>query len=267
MINLSIITPSFNQGSFIDKTLASVGNSIQNNIYVEHTIFDNLSTDETDKEIKKYILEHQKDNLSIKYIREKDSGQSNAINKGWKIAKGKILTYLNSDDYYEPDVVAKVIDYFENNPKVMWAYGGWNLVDIRGKVLKTVFPKNYSYSDLLNYCNIGQPSCFFRRELIEEFGLLDEKKHLAMDYDLWLRFAQKYEASIMPFVISNLRYYPDAKSSKQTISQLKEMLKINTRYTAPLSFKRVQQYFYFLRGVISAKLSLDKISRMQVNSK
>jgi glycosyltransferase involved in cell wall biosynthesis len=259
---ISIITPSFNHGAFISRTVSSISSSANENLIIEHIIFDNESSDQTDHIIKKYISANNK-NLSIKYFREKDSGQSNAINKGFKIAKGEILTYLNSDDYYEPDVLSKVIDYFEANPDIKWAYGGWNLVDIKGKLLKNIQPQKYSYDKLLNYCNIGQPSCFYRRELVDEFGLLDESKHLAMDYDLWLRFAQKYDAGIMPFTISNMRYYPDAKSSKQTLSQLKEMLAINKQYTKPLSFKRLQQYFYYLRGYISAKLSLDTISRLQ----
>lgn len=263
MFDLSIITPSFNQGKFITQTLQSIIIPNSSNFKIEHIIFDNISTDNTDEAIKNYIKNNKQKNLTIKYFREKDRGQSDAINKGWKIAKGKILTYINSDDFYEPGTLTKVIKYFQKHPKLMWAYGGWNLTNSSGRVFKTVQPTKYSYAKLLDYCNIGQPSCFFRKELIRKVGILDKSKHLAMDYDLWLRFAQKYNPNIMPFIVANMRYHSDAKSSKLVGKQLKEMLYLNSEYTKPMSLPRLRQYFYFIRGVAAVKLGIDQISRSQ----
>lgn len=261
MFDLSIITPSFNQGKFITQTLQSIIIPNNSNFKIEHIIFDNLSTDNTDEVIKNYIKNNKQKNLTIKYFREKDRGQSDAINKGWKIAKGKILTYINSDDFYEPGTLTKVIEYFQKHPKLMWAYGGYNLTNFSSQVFKAVQPIEYSYTKLLDYCNIGQPSCFFREEIIEEIGLLDEHKHLAMDYDLWLRFAQKYDPNIMPFVVANMRYHSDAKSSRLASKQLREMLCLNSKYTRSIGLSRLRQYFYFMRGMVAVKLGVDQISR------
>lgn len=252
---ISIVIPTLNQAEYIEITLESVLD--QKNVNLETLIFDALSSDETPIILRKYKHIFDKNKINIKVIREADRGQSDGINKGWKIAKGQLLTYLNSDDYYEPNVLSKVVSYFKANPDTMWAYGGWNLVDASGEVLSTEIPNKYSYSKLLNYCNIGQPSCFFRSQLLEEFGHLDSNRHLAMDYDLWLRFATEYPAGIMPFVISNMRIHHAAKSSASTIPQQLEMLEIASKYTSWCSYRRLAQYYYFIRGVLSTMLHLD----------
>ena len=107
---VSIITPSFNQGLFIEKTILSVKNQRFKNL--EHIIFDNNSEDKTKDILKKY-------KKFINYTIEQDNGQSHAINKGFKKAKGDIIGWLNSDDIYHPNAVKQIVDYFNKNPNVV----------------------------------------------------------------------------------------------------------------------------------------------------
>lgn len=260
-MKLSIITPSYNQGQFIEKTFKRILDQ-KINFNLEYILIDAISTDNTAKIVRDYKPKFKKAGIEFIYICEKDNGQSDAINKGWKGASGDIVTYINSDDYYEPRVLGRVISFFENNPQTMWAYGGWKLVDKAGKLYKSVNPKKYSKAKLLNYCNIGQPSCFFRRELFKETGFLNQDLHLAMDYDLWLKFAAKYPAGIIKATISNMRYYADAKSGTRTAEQLKEVLTLGSFYTKPVSFRRLCQYYYFLRGLAVCKLNIDLTKRI-----
>jgi len=259
-MKLSIITPSYNQGRFIKKTFESILD--QNiNFELEYILVDAVSKDETSKIVEEFSPKFKTRGIDFIYICEKDNGQSDAINKGWKIATGDLTTYLNSDDYYEPDVLQKVVDYFVNNPNIKWAYGGWNLVKKNSMIFSTISPQKYSKNTLLNYCNIGQPSCFFRKELLDEVGMLDENLHLAMDYDLWLRFASKYDAGIIGKIISNMRYYSEAKSSTKVTAQLLEALQVGKKHTQLFSFRRFAQYFFYLRGLVAILLKVSKIQR------
>jgi len=260
-MKLSIVTPSFNQGQFIEKTFKSILDQ-KINFDLEYILTDAVSTDNTDEIVRKYKPKFKDAGISFIYISEKDKGQSDGINKGWKRATGDVITYINSDDYYSSRVLDRVMKFFKDNPGCMWAYGGWNLVNKTEKVYKSVQPKKYSKARLLNYCNIGQPSCFFRRELLDKFGLLDQNLHLAMDYDLWLKFASVHPAGVIDVVVSNMRYYADAKSGARTTEQLKEILNLGSRYTKPLSWRRACQYYYFLRGLAVCKINFDLTKRI-----
>lgn len=262
-IHLSIVIPSYNQKQYIKKTLSSILLQNKSTENIELIIVDALSTDGTFEVIKSFLPRFKKKKIKVTFIHEKDKGQADAINKGWRVATGEILAFLNSDDYYENETIEKVIKYFSEHKITQWAYGGWNIVDKHGNIYKKVQPKSYKKSNLLNYCNIGQPSCFFRRNLLGEFGHLKEELHLAMDYDLWLRFATKYEPGIIPHILSNMRYYKEAKSGNKTISQQWEMLRLASTYSNPISFKRFWQYFYFLRGLVISWLHLDITRRVE----
>lgn len=259
-MKLSIVTPSYNQGKFIKDTFDSILNQ-DINFELEYILVDAVSTDETPRIVAEFIPKFKAKGIEFIYICEKDKGQSDAINKGWKISTGDLITYLNSDDYYEPNVLQKVADYFENSSEVKWAYGGWNIVTKEKVVFLSARPEKYDKNKLLNYCNIGQPSCFFRKDLLDEFGMLDEKLHFAMDYDLWLRFVSKYDAGIIDGILSNMRYHDEAKSTAQTKKQLAEILQVGKKHTKPFSFRRFAQYFYYIRGMVATILKLSKIQK------
>jgi len=261
-VKLSIITPSFNQGKYISNTINSViGQNLRSNL--EFIIMDAESSDNTDKIINDNILKIKKSGIIFKYIRKKDHGQSDAINKGWKIAQGEIVCWLNSDDYYEKKVLSRVINYFETHPKIKWAYGGWNFVDEEGQIFKTISPRKFDRKKLLTYDNIAQPSCFVKKDALNEVGYLDEKLQLTMDYDLWLRLADKYPAGIISKTIANLRCYTNTKSSNRGVEQLTSAYNLAKKYSSPLTFLRFNQKLYYYSSLFLISLKLDIANRIK----
>lgn len=248
-LTISIVTPSYNQGNYIEDTYNSIlkqklGDGL------EYIIVDANSTDNTLEITRQFIPKFKKNNIKVKFIREKDKGQSDAINKGWRLSEGDILGYLNSDDFYEEDMLSVVIDYFEQNPKVKWVYGGWQLTNASGKVIKIFQPHPFTQAELLNHNFIGQPSCFFRREILFLVGYLNINLHLSMDYDFWLRIGSKYTPGYIEKIISNSRLHPNCKSRKYEASQAVEMLKVASQYTPVISRERLSQYYYFSRWIM-----------------
>jgi glycosyltransferase involved in cell wall biosynthesis len=110
-MKLSIITPSYNQGQFIKDTFQSILNQ-DVNFSIEYILVDAVSTDETSKIVEEFAPKFESKGIEFIYICEKDNGQSDAINKGWLRATGNLITYLNSDDFYESNVLQKIVDFF-----------------------------------------------------------------------------------------------------------------------------------------------------------
>ncbi|WP_162426436.1 glycosyltransferase family 2 protein [Pontibacter pudoricolor] len=178
---ISIVTPSYNQGQFIEQTILSVINQSYPNL--EFIIIDGGSTDNTIEVIKRY----EKD---ITYwISEPDKGQSHAINKGLERCTGEIFNWLNSDDWYQPNALYEVALQFMNDPSVHVVSGYENHVYANGELhlcegtslMKTL-------EETIEWAQIAQPSTFFRTSIIKEVGPLPEDMHYIMDGELWVRY-------------------------------------------------------------------------------
>ena len=159
---VSIVTPSYNQGKFIEDTILSVKN--QNYSNIEHIVVDAGSTDNTVEILKKY-----EDSYNMRWISEPDEGQSDAIDKGFKMAKGTILTWLNSDDYYLHDqVISKVVYYFKLHKDVHVVTGTGHDVDEKGMFLRTIeVKKNLINLKYMKYADFMlQPSTFLSADHI-----------------------------------------------------------------------------------------------------
>ena len=257
IIKLSIVTPTFNQASYIADTFNSILCQKFEKGTIEYIVVDALSTDNTEQIVASFSKKFRSAGVSFRYIREKDSGQSNAVNKGWKISRGEYLTYLNSDDFYTPNAIEDVLSTISSNAGIEWFYGGWNIVSEQKKLVTTFRPKLFSFNKLLMYCNIGQPSCFFKRTALFSAGMLNEDLHLSMDYDLWLKLASHSQPLVLPTILSNMRYYQNTKSSTRTSDHLIETFGIASKYTRPFSFLRLSQIFYFVRGYVLFLLKID----------
>jgi len=205
---ISIITPSYNQGSYIEKTISSVLN--QNYPNLEYIIIDGGSTDETIDIIKKY------ENKITYWISEQDKGQSDAINKGVKIATGDVINWLNSDDYIEDNVLFKVGSEFKNsNVDVLCGYS--ELITNAGTILKRTSQLENDFSLFMSRGHIMQPSTFFRKSVFEEFTPIATNLHYMMDHYLWLQYVCKKGVSNVLYVdykISNVLLHENAKSYK-----------------------------------------------------
>lgn len=180
-ILITIVTPSYNQGQFIEETILSVLNQTYKNI--QYIIVDGGSTDQTMDVVNKY-----KDQIDI-IIHEKDKGQTDAINKGFKLAKGELVGWINSDDILYTDCVEKIVKTYLEKPDGAIYYNKFNtMIDTKGKIIKT-YEKNIpnrNYLLSVNYDVIQQGS-FYSRALVEKVGYLNDKNHYCMDLDLWLR--------------------------------------------------------------------------------
>jgi len=224
---ISIVTPSYNQAKYIEQTLRSVLE--QDYPRVEYLVVDGLSTDNSVEVIKKYVLDSgsllpasQKHTLMGTrasgfrkidwWVSEKDSGQGEAINKGLARTNGKIIAWLNSDDYYLPGTLSTVVKVFEDNLDVVMVYGDMLAVDEQGRTLNTLKYKQLSLQDLLCFQIIGQPSVFFRREAYEKAGGLDITFHFLLDHHLWIRIAQHGKILHVPQIWSAARYHAEAKN-------------------------------------------------------
>lgn len=204
---ISIITPSYNQGQFIEQTILSVLD--QNYPNLEYIIIDGGSSDQTVEIIQKY-------EQGITYwVSEKDRGQSHAINKGLYRATGDIINWLNSDDYYEPESLFKIAEAFQRKKGIQAVLGCTRIVGTaKERLSKTEFRKNdqyYNFSKAL----IEQPATFFSKEFYGAIKEVNEKLHLAMDLELWLRFLLTHDDEMIQQIDSilvNFREHEDSKT-------------------------------------------------------
>jgi glycosyltransferase involved in cell wall biosynthesis len=201
---ISIITPSFNSMPYLAENIESVMN--QNYGKIEHIIIDGGSTDGTVELLKSYP--------HIDWVSERDKGQSQAINKGFSKARGKIIGWLNSDDTYNPGAIEKAVQYFINNPAIDLIFTDVNIIDEKGKIIGISRGDDYDLQRILTFNMVKQPSLFMRRKVIDDLSGLNEELHYVMDREFWLRaginnFKIQY---LKDFVFANFRLIPGTKS-------------------------------------------------------
>ncbi len=219
---ISIVTPSFNQGAFIEQTICSVLD--QGYPDLEYFVIDGGSNDNSVEIIKKY------ESRITKWVSEKDSGQSEAINKGLKMANGEIVSWLCSDDLYMPGALHKVAAEFSENPDCVMIHGKSVIFDAHGKEeIKEAERKDLS----LRYFSVipfPQPSSFFRKKLIDEQGLLREDLHFAMDFDLLIRAALNYKVTPVDDLLSKYRLHEKSKTVMQIKNFETEWIKVFSKF-------------------------------------
>ena len=217
MMKISIVTPSYNQGQFIERTIQSIKTQKSNGFVVEHIVFDACSTDDTISILKRY-------GSSVNWMSEKDNGQAHAVNKGFLKAKGDILGWLNSDDTYEPNALQIVADYFKNHSDVDIIYGEANHIDIDDNFIETYPTEEWSPERLKERCFICQPSVFFRKSVFDNYEGLDVELQYCMDYEFWLRLAENGKKFVkINQVLSNSRLYAENKTLGDRVKVHKEI--------------------------------------------
>ena len=201
---VSIVTPSYNQAAYLEQTITSVLE--QDYSRLEYFVVDGASTDGSVEIIKKYT-----DKLAF-WVSEKDSGQAEAINKGFSRATGEIVAWLNSDDYYFPETISAVVKVFQENPDAVLVYGNVLAVDEHGQATNLLKYNQLTLEDLLCFQIIGQPAVFFRREALEKAGNLDTTYHCFLDHHLWLRIALQGRILHVVETWAAARYHLKAKN-------------------------------------------------------
>jgi glycosyltransferase involved in cell wall biosynthesis len=221
---ISIVTPNLNQGHFIEETIRSVLFQCYSNL--EYIIIDGGSKDESVEIIKKY------EPWLAYWTSEPDQGQSHAINKGFRVATGDFIGWLNADDRLSPGALEVVSKTYLENPEAPFVHGDCRYIDSNGNEVRIVKGFNigqevlyryWLYADKYMNC-IQQPSTFFRRALLERVGFLDENIHYCLDYDLWLKLTRLgFPPLYIPQILSEFRLHDQSKTCRQAEMFLPEI--------------------------------------------
>ncbi|MFY8021383.1 MAG: glycosyltransferase family 2 protein [Bacteroidia bacterium] len=229
---VSIITPSFQQAKWLESCIQSVLNQTYEN--VEYIIIDGGSTDGSKEIIEKYA-----DQLAY-WQSQKDNGQANAINIGYKKAKGEIIAYLNADDLLEPWAVETIVRVFEVNKEFAIIYGKCKTIDENSQLVKEAEGFQLRFEGLLAdgmLPGMYQPACFFNKSYLDPFYMVDETYQNAFDYDLILNLSSQKTILFVNKDLAAYRIHNNSKSNLNKIDAYKEKLSIQEKYGKSDFFK------------------------------
>ena len=235
---VSIVMPSYQQAPFLEEAVRSVLD--QEDVDVELLVMDPGSTDGS-QDMLLALQKEYGERLILHF--EKDSGQSDAVNRGMSLARGNILGWLNSDDRLRSGTLVRVTEWLDSS-QPRWVYGRAGMIDGQGKAhsnfiahYKSWRGRKFSRLKLLTENFIPQMAVFWNRAMWERAGGLDINRHLEMDYDLWLRFAQVAEPHVLEDMLADFRVHVEAKGSRQTASQLAAAFETARKYGAVLGWQ------------------------------
>ncbi len=219
---VSVVTPSYNQGEFIAETIESVLG--QDYRRIEYLVMDGGSTDGTLETLRRY-------DGRLRWQSEPDDGQSDAISRGFALAKGEIIAWVNADDIYTPWAVARAVETFLAYPEAALVYGRAELMDRDGLTLGDQAHLQWDFDILLNRGNyIPQTSTFFRRSAYDAVGGISVDLHYVMDYDLWLKLGRQFLVVDVPDVLARVRMYPETKTASGGLPRIEEMRQMIARH-------------------------------------
>lgn len=241
---VSIVTPSLNQGNFIEATIRSVLEQDFPNI--EYIVMDGGSTDGTLDILRKY-----EDRLT--WVSEPDGGQSDAIHRGYLRSRGSILAWVCSDDMYEPGAVNAGVSELISDPNLALVYGNAGLVDETGERIGIcTWVEPFDLGRLINDVDfIAQPATFFTRSAYMAVGGLNPTLHWAMDYDLWIKLGTRYPVKYVPELWAMIRLHKDTKTGTGGLPRLLEIQRMiagHGRRRLPTGFGREMMRLEYRAG-------------------
>jgi glycosyltransferase involved in cell wall biosynthesis len=215
---ISIVTPSYNQGAFLAETIESVI-SQEGDFSIDYIIVDGGSSDNSVDIIRHYDALLKKGEWPVKclgitfrWLSEKDKGQTDALMKGFRMAKGGVFAWLNSDDTYLPGTLQTAADFLRDNPDIGLLYGDAHYCDTAGAIIGRYRTEEFDLNTLASFNFICQPSAFFRKDVFDAVAGLDESLHFAMDYDLWIRIGKRFTCRYLPQFLSKYRLHEASKT-------------------------------------------------------
>lgn len=224
-LKFSVITPSFNQGRFIEENIQSI--LAQNYPNFEHIVVDGESRDNTVDILKKYS--------HLNWVSEPDRGQTHALNKGLKKATGDIVCWLNSDDLLCKEAFYIVNKFFIENPNKSIVVGNLLTVDENRNLLWKKRSVKLTFDGLLNGTQYSQqPSTFFKKQVFDKVGVFDESYHYCMDHELWVRAASKFEFYTIDDDLAMFRRYPGTKTTGSEFRFIKDHMRIKLKHKAKI---------------------------------
>ena len=229
-MKISIITPSLNQGDYIERTIRSVTTQ-EGDFELEYLVVDGGSRDNTLDILRSY-------ESKLIWTSEPDEGQSDAVNKGFNMATGDILAWLNSDDTYLSNTLNRVISEYHKIP-FAWCFGNCRIINTRDEEIRHAITRykirqsgRYSYPRLLRRDFIPQPAVFFTKQAYQETGELDRRLKYSMDYDYWLRLGKRYTPRYMNHDLANFRWHEKSKNGRHYEKAAWETYLTATRYAS-----------------------------------
>ncbi|HUK18880.1 MAG TPA: glycosyltransferase family 2 protein [Bryobacteraceae bacterium] len=236
---VSIVTPCFNAARFLEETIESVLG--QDYPALEYVVMDGGSEDGTRK-----ILERYEGRL--RWRSEQDRGQADAVNRGFGLTGGEIFAFLNADDTYQPGAVTRAVEGFARNPEAAVVYGDAWHVDEDGRRLSRYPVEPFDAARLARRCIVCQPAAFIRRDAFAECGGLDARLQFALDYDLWIRLAQKHSLVKIDAVLAHSRLHAGAKTVGQTAAAMHETIAVLKRHYGYAPYNWVYGYVHHRRS-------------------
>lgn len=257
---LSIVTPSYNQGKYIEETMKSVL-SQEGDFFIDYIIMDGGSSDNSVEIIRKYddlvrsgAWERKCFGIEFRWISEKDGGQAQAVNNGFNLAKGDIVSWINSDDMYCDGAFSFVVEHFRNHPEDDFVFGDGDVVDEHGKLQWEWLSRPYDYkllksyhclwNDFTNY--IMQQATFWRRDVLNRIGMLDATLHYAMDVEYWIRAgAAGLTLTHTARKLGKFRMILGTKSLSSPTAFWPDMLEIFRRYNGADKMAGFFSYYFY----------------------
>ena len=214
---VTIVTPSFNQGDFIEETIRSV--LLQNYPNLEYIVVDGGSSDNTIEIIKKYEA------FLTFWVSEPDGGQADAINKGFKVATGDYLGWLNSDDILYPNAIQQVVEAFKLNPEVELIYGNIEQGLLHSQGLTQLKGEEINFSEMLSTLKvpIPQQGSLWKRSVVERVGCLDPRWQVVLDREFYIRVAEKCNILYINKLLGFFRNHEKSKSVLESARWLVEL--------------------------------------------
>lgn len=235
-MKVSVVTPSFNQGEFIERTLRSV--ATQEGVTHEHFVFDAGSSDATVGILRGF-------RPAVRWVSEPDRGQAHAVNKGIAASDGEIIGWINSDDVYYPGALRRVVEFFSSAPDVDVLYGMADHIDRDDRAFEPYPTAAWSFEALKRSCFICQPAAFFRRRVVEAHGPLDETLHYCMDYEYWIRLAKAgARFAYLERKLAGSRLYPETKTLAARVRAHEEINEMLARSLGRVPLPWIAAYAY-----------------------
>ena len=237
-VTISLVTPSYNQGRYLAATIESVL-SQEGYFFLDYLIIDGASSDDSIETVKRYerLLKEGEwpvkcGGIRYRWLSEKDKGQTDAIMKGFRMAEGELLAWLNSDDTYLPGGIERAVSRFRSEPRLQLVYGRCYYTDETGAIIGRYPTEPFASQRLATANFICQPAAFFTKKAFWEVGALDPELHFAMDYDLWIRLARGFPVGYLPEFLAEYRLHAQSKtmSHSEALANHAEALELVAKY-------------------------------------
>ena len=251
-MKFTIVTPSYNQGEFLAETIESVI-SQAGDFHIDYIIIDGGSGDNSLEIIRQYDARLHNGEWPIKcrgityrWVSERDRGQTEALMKGFRMAQGGVLAWLNSDDTYLPGALQAAADFLRDHPDTGLVYGDTYYSDAAGAIIGNYKTDDFDLGKLASANIICQPAAFFRKGAFEAVGGLDETLDFVMDYDLWIRIGRRFSCHHIHQMIATYRLHDASKTmSAETVTRnCEESLEVTFKHFGWAPLTRVYSSSY-----------------------